>query len=258
MVCHLPGVGENLQDHLQLRSIYRVSRPITTNDDLRTWTGKARIGLAWLLRRRGPLAIGINQGGLFARVLPESETPDVQFHFSTLSAELAGAAPHPWSGCTFSVCQLRPESRGSVHLRSADPFDPPLIRPNYLSSELDRRIAVAALRLSRKLAAAEPLQPYLCGEYRPGSAARSDAELLQFARDHGATIFHPVGTCRMGGDVFAVVDHRLRVHGVAGLRVVDASVMPALVSGNTHAPTVMIAERAAAMVLEDAGAGRGA
>ncbi len=252
LVHHLPGVGENLQDHLQLRVLYRVSVPFTTNDALRTWRGRARIGLEWLLHRRGPLAVGINQGGLFTRVLPESTTPDVQFHFATLSADLAGARPHPWSGCTFSVCQLRPESRGSIHIRDADPWTAPLIRANYLSHETDRRAAVAALRFTRRLAAAAPLSPFLAAEYRPGTAAASDEDLLQFARTHGATIFHPVGTCRMGSDALAVVDHRLRVHGVAGLRVVVASVMPTLVSGNTHAPTVMIAEKAAAMILEDA------
>lgn len=253
VVHHLPGVGENLQDHLQLRMMYRVSRPITTNDDLRTWHGKVRIALKWLLQRRGPLAIGINQGGLFTRVLPESRTPDIQFHFGTLSADLAGARPHPWPGCTFSVCQLRPASRGSIHPGSPDPLDPPRIQANYLSAELDRQVAVAALRFARRLAAAVPLRPFLAGEYRPGPDAQSDADLLQFAREQGATIFHPVGTCRMGTDAQAVVDHRLRVRGIEGLRVVDASVMPTLVSGNTHAPTVMIAEKAAAMIREDAG-----
>jgi choline dehydrogenase len=250
-VHHLPGVGENLQDHLQLRVMYKVAKPITTNDDLRTLSGHVRIGLKWLLQRRGPLAIGINQGGLFTRVLPDSVTPDVQFHFGTLSAEVAGAQPHPWSGCTFSVCQLRPESRGSVHAASPDPFAPPAIQPRYLSADLDCHTAVAALRFSRRLAAAEPLRPYLTEEYRPGPSASDDKELLEFAREYGATIFHPAGTCRMGSDEQAVVDHRLRVHGLSGLRVADASIMPTLVSGNTHAPTVMIAEKAAAMILED-------
>lgn len=249
VIRHLPGVGENLQDHLQLRLMYRVATPITTNDDLRTLTGKARIGLQWLLRRSGPLAIGINQGGLFTRVLPESHSPDVQFHFATLSADQAGGQPHPWSGCTFSVCQLRPESRGSVHARSPDPLTPPAIRPGYLTAELDQRTAVAGLRFARRLASASALQAYLSEEYRPGKAARSDEDLLQFARDYGVTIFHPVGSCRMGSDEMAVVDQQLRVHGLAGLRVVDASIMPTLVSGNTNAPTIMIAEKAAEMIL---------
>ena len=252
VVHDLPGVGENLQDHLQLRVMYRCTRPITTNDDLASLWRRLHIGLRWLLRRTGPLAIGINQGGLFARVLPESRTPDVQFHFATLSAELAGAKPHPWSGFTMSVCQLRPESRGTVRLRSPDPLEAPEIRPNYLSAELDRRCAVAGVRLARRLAATPALKPYVAEEYRPGAGARTDQELLEFAREHGATIFHPAGTCRMGSDRMAVVDERLRVHGIAGLRVVDASIMPTLVSGNTHAPVVMIAEKASDLIREDA------
>ncbi|MBK1681395.1 GMC family oxidoreductase [Rhodocyclus tenuis] len=252
LVQHLPGVGENLQDHLQLRLIYKVAKPITTNDDLRNLAGKARIGLQWLFKRSGPLAIGINQGGLFTRVLEESATPDIQFHFGTISAEMAGADPHPWSGCTFSVCQLRPESRGSIHVHSRDPALAPQIRPNYLAAETDRRIAVAALRYARRLAATVALAPYLSAEYRPGPEVASDEQLLQFARDYGATIFHPVGTCAMGNGEQAVVDQCLRVRGVSGLRVADASIMPTLVSGNTNAPAIMIAEKAAAMILEDA------
>jgi choline dehydrogenase len=252
VLCDLPGVGENLQDHLQLRVMFRCTKPITTNDDLASLRRRIWIALKWLLWRTGPLAIGINQGGLFTRVLPESATPDVQFHFATLSAELAGAKPHPWSGFTMSVCQLRPESRGSVRIRSADPFAPPSIRPNYLSAALDRRCAVAGVKLARRLAATEALRPYVAGEYRPGAQARTDEDLLEFARAHGATIFHPAGTCKMGSDPMAVVDERLRVRGVAGLRVVDASIMPTLVSGNTHAPVVMIAEKASDMIIEDA------
>jgi len=254
VVHHLPGVGENLQDHLQLRLIYRVKKPITTNDDLLTLGGRMRIGLQWLLRRSGPLAIGINQGGLFTNVLTNSERPDIQFHFGTISADQAGARPHPWSGCTFSVCQLRPESRGETHIKSADPLAAPAITTRYLSAEQDQRAAVASLRFARRLADTVPLRPYLGEEYRPGRAQKSDDELLQFARDYGATIFHPAGSCRMGSDALAVVDQRLRVHGLAGLRVADASIMPTLVSGNTNAPTIMIAEKAAAMILEDAAA----
>jgi choline dehydrogenase len=252
VVKDLPGVGANLQDHLQLRLMYKVRKPITTNDDLASPWRSLRIGVQWLARRTGPLAVGINQGGLFTRVLPESRTPDIQFHFATLSAELAGAKPHPWSGCTFSVCQLRPASRGTVAIKSRDPLEPPAMQPNYLDAELDRRTAVAALRFARRLARARALEPYIGEEYRPGDAAQTDDELLAFARGHGATIFHPSGTCRMGADPMAVVDARLRVHGVAGLRVVDCSVMPTLVSGNTHAPVSMIAERAADLILEDA------
>ena len=255
VVRDIPGVGENLQDHLQLRVLYKCTRPITTNDDLASFWRSCAIGLKWLVKRTGPLAIGINQGGLFTRALPESNTPDVQFHFATLSAELAGAKPHSWPGFTMSVCQLRPESRGTVRIRSADPFEPPAMRPNYLSAELDRRCAVAGIRLARSLASTNALKPYVAEEYRPGPLAATDDDLLEFARNHGATIFHPSGTCKMGNDPMAVVDERLRVRGVGGLRVVDCSVMPTLTSGNTHAPVVMIAEKASDLILQDAARG---
>jgi choline dehydrogenase len=252
VVAALPGVGENLQDHLQLRLIYKVSKPITTNDDLASIAGRFRIGLQWVLFRTGPLAVGINQGGLFTRLMPEAATPDIQFHFATVSADVAGGAPHPWSGCTFSVCQLRPESRGAVRIKSRDPFAAPSMQSNYLSHEVDRRYAVQSLRFARRLATTEALKPYLEEEYRPGPAVDSDDELLDFARQYGQTIFHPSGTCKMGSDPMAVVDARLRVLGVAGVRVVDCSIMPTLVSGNTHAPAVMIAEKASEMILADA------
>jgi len=251
VVADLPGVGENLQDHLQLRVMYKCTKPITTNDDLRVWWRKARIAAKWLLTRKGPLAIGINQGGLFTRVLPEAKTPDVQFHFATLSAELAGAKPHPWPGFTLSVCQLRPESRGTVRIRSTDPFEAPSLRPNYLSAQLDRRCAVAGIKLARRLASTEALKLYVAAEYRPGDEVQSDEQLLEFARNYGATIFHPAGICKMGADPMAVVDQRLKVHGIQNLRVVDCSIMPTLVSGNTHAPVVMIAEKASDLILRD-------
>ena len=252
VVKDLPGVGENLQDHLQLRLMYKCTKPITTNDDLASLPRRIKIGLQWLLYRTGPLGIGINQGGIFARALPESKTPDVQFHVATLSADLAGAKPHPWPGFTFSVCQLRPESRGTVHIRSKDPFEAPSMKPNYLSAELDRRCAVAAVKLARSLASTEAMKPYVAEEYKPGAGAKSDDDLLEFARNYGATIFHPSGTCKMGSDPMAVVDDQLRVHGVTGLRVVDCSIMPTLVSGNTHAPAVMVAEKATDSILQDA------
>jgi choline dehydrogenase len=252
VVRDLPGVGENLQDHLQLRLMYKCTRPITTNDELRSLWRRCAIGLKWLVKRAGPLAVGINQGGLFWRVLPESRTPDVQFHIATLSAELAGAKPHPWSGFTLSVCQLRPESRGHVRIRSADPMQPPSMQPNYLAAETDRRCAVAGVKLARALAATAALRPYVAEEHRPGPQAKSDADLLEFARNYGATIFHPSGTCKMGDDPLAVVDARLCVRGIGALRVVDCSIMPTLTSGNTHAPAVMIAEKASDLILEDA------
>lgn len=249
----LPGVGRNLQDHLQIRLIYQCTKPITTNDSLRSWIGKCRMGWQWLRNRSGPLAIGINQGGLFTSVLPEvSPTPDIQFHFGTLSADMAGGQVHPFSGFTMSVCQLRPESRGYLHIRSADPFDCPAIHPGYLTSELDQRVNIAAVRYTRKLAATQAMQAMISSEHRPGPDVQSDDEILGFCREYGATIFHPAGTCKMGTDIQAVVDPRLRVRGVTGLRVADCSIMPTLISGNTNAPAVMIAEKASDMILEDA------
>ena len=251
-VHELPGVGENLQDHLQFRLIFRCTKPITLNDDLASWWRSARIGLQWLLSRRGPLAVGINQGGMFTRVMPESTTPDIQFHFATLSADMAGAKPHPFPGFTFSVCQLRPTSRGHVRLKSADPLTPPAMTANYLSTEADRRCAIAAIRFARQLSQTPAMRDYVETELLPGPGVESDEDMLAFARQYGATIFHPAGTCKMGNDPLAVVDERLRVHGLEGVRVVDCSIMPTLVSGNTSAPAVMIAEKASDMILEDA------
>jgi len=254
----LPGVGENLQDHLQIRLSYECSKPITTNDALNSWLGRVKLGLEWLLFRRGALAVGINQGGCFMRALkddqgaPVAKTPDIQFHVATLSADMAGGKVHPWSGFTLSVCQLRPESRGRVRIRSRDPMQPPSMQPNYLDTDLDRRTAVAAVRAARAIAQAPAMQPYVKREIKPGPQAQNDADILEFCRNTGATIFHPSGTCRMGSDAMAVVDARLRVHGVQGLRVVDCSAMPTLVSGNTHAPVVMMAEKAADMIRADA------
>lgn len=248
-----PGVGQNLQDHLQIRLIYRCNKPITTNDTLRSLAGRIRIGLEWLLFRSGPLAIGINQGGLFTRVLPESQTPDIQFHIATLSADMAGGKVHNFPGFTLSVCQLRPESKGNISLASSDPLAAPKIQANYFAAETDRRCAIAAMRFARKLAATEPLAGYVAAEVKPGNGAVSDDDLMDFAREQGATIFHPVGTCRMGpeDDARAVVDSRLRVKGIDGLWVVDCSIMPTLVSGNTNIPAIMIGEKAAEMIRED-------
>ena len=251
-----PGVGANLQDHLQLRLIYEVTQPITTNDQLRTLWGQAKIGMQWLFFRGGPLAIGINQGSGFFRVMPESDRPDVQQHFGTLSADLAGGDVHPFSGCTYSMCQLRPESRGIVQIKSTNALDAPSIQPNYLSTEFDRRTAIAEVKYARKLAATAPLGDLMKREFRPGADVRSDDEILHFCKEYGATIFHPAGTAKMGpeSDPEAVVDQRLRVRGVHGLRVVDGSVMPTLNSGNTNVPIVMIAERASDFIKEDAAA----
>jgi choline dehydrogenase len=257
VVVDAPGVGENLQDHLQIRLSYECTKPITTNDQLNSLFGQAKIGLQWLLLRSGPLAIGINQGGCFMRALrgedgsPQASTPDIQFHVATLSADMAGGKVHPYSGFTMSICQLRPESRGHVRIRGTDPFEPPEMQPNYLSTELDRRTTVAGMKAARAIAASAAMRPYVKREVKPGPDAADDAALLEFARNHGATIFHPTGTCRMGADPTAVVDTRLRVNGTTGLRVIDCSVMPTLVSGNTNAPAVMMAEKAADMIRAD-------
>jgi choline dehydrogenase len=261
VVKELAGVGENLQDHLQVRLYYECTRPITTNDQLNSLFGQARIGLQWLISRSGPLAVGINQGGCFMRALkdadgrPVAATPDIQFHVSTLSADMAGGKVHPFSGFTLSICQLRPESRGHVRIRSTDPFEPPSMQPNYLSTDLDRRTTVAGVRAAREIAATPAMRPYVKREHKPGPDAGDDAALLEYCRSSGQTIFHPSGTAKMGRDALAVVDARLRVHGVGGLRVVDCSVMPTLVSGNTNAPAVMMAEKAVDLIREEYAAG---
>jgi choline dehydrogenase len=252
VVHDLPGVGENLQDHLQIRLTYESTRP-TTNDQLNSWIGQARLGLQWLMFRTGPLAVGINQGGCFMRALPaEAARPDIQFHVATLSADMAGGKVHPFSGFTMSTCQLRPESRGHVRIRTTDPFEPPEMRANYLATDLDRRTTVAGVKAARAIAASPAMRPLVKREVKPGPEAASDASLLEFCRDNGATIFHPSGTCKMGSDPMAVLDERLRVRGIERLRVVDCSAMPTLVSGNTNAPAVMMAEKAADMIREDA------
>lgn len=254
VVADLPGVGENLQDHLQVPHLYRIAKPITLNDDLRTLYTKARMGLRYVLQRKGPLAYSAAPGGLFTAVLPESTTPDVQYSFSPFTAETVRTETHPWPGCTFTFVQLRPESRGSIHLRSRDAREAPEIRANYLTAETDRRCVLGGLHFMRRLAQAPALKDYVTDLYRPGPMVQSDDHLLDYAREYGSTMYHPAGTCKMGSDSMAVVDDRLRVHGFSGLRVVDCSIMPTLVSGNTHAPTVMIGEKASDMILEDAAA----
>jgi choline dehydrogenase len=253
VVVDLPGVGENLQDHLQIRLTYESNQP-TTNDALNSFFGQAKLGWQWLTKRSGPLAVGINQGGCFMRALAnESATPDIQFHVATLSADMAGGKVHRFSGFTLSVCQLRPESRGHIRIRSTNPFEPPEMQPNYLSTDLDRRTAVAAVRSARAITASQAMAPRVIREVKPGPSAQTDEDILAFCREAGATIFHPSGTCAMGLDpqAGAVLDNRLRVHGVSGLRVIDCSAMPTLVSGNTNAPVVMMAEKAVEMILED-------
>lgn len=250
----LPGVGENLQDHLQLRPIFKVSGVRTLNEDYGRLARRVAMALEYALFRRGPLTMAPSQLGIFTRSSPEYETPNLQFHIQPLSLDKFGDRLHPFPAFTASVCNLRPTSHGSVHAKSPDAHVPPAIAPNYLSTEEDRRVAVDAIRLARRLAAAPPLARFSPEEFRPGAHLTSDEELVRAAGDLGTTIFHPVGTARMGrdDDPLAVVDARLRVRGIAGLRVADASVMPTITSGNTNSPTMMIADKAAAMMAEDA------
>jgi choline dehydrogenase len=248
VVHDLPGVGENLQDHLQLRLVFKVTGVKTLNVTANRLLGRAAIALEYALRRSGPMSMAPSQLGLFARSDPSLETPDLQWHIQPLSLDKFGEKLHPFPAFTASVCHLRPQSRGSVRLASPDPAAHPAIRPNYLSVEADRRAAVAGIRRTREIAGQPALARYRPEEFRPGAALRSDDELARAAGEIGTTIFHPVGTARMGTDPGAVVDPELRVRGIAGLRVVDASVMPTITSGNTASPTVMIAEKAADLI----------
>jgi choline dehydrogenase len=252
---HLPGVGGNLQDHLQIRAVYSVQGAKTLNTMARRWHGKARIGLQYLLNRSGPMSMAPSQLGAFTRSAPQLQWPDLEYHVQPLSLDAFGEPLHPFDAITASVCHLNPTSRGSVHIASPAHDAAPAIRPNYLSTDEDRRIAAESLRLTRRIAAQPALQKYRLQELKPGPQYQSDDELARLAGDIATTIFHPVGTCRMGrdDDPLAVVDARLRLRGVDGLRVVDASVMPTITSGNTNAPTLMIAERAAEWIAAESG-----
>jgi len=251
----LPGVGANLQDHLQLRLIYKVSNGHTLNQMAGSLWGKMNMGLRYALNRSGPLAMAPSQLGAFARSGPEQATANLEYHVQPLSLERFGEPLHSFPAFTASVCDLRPQSRGSVEIRSPLADAAPLIKPNYLSHEIDLKVAADAIRLTRRIAAAPALASFDPVEYLPGASLQTEEELRQAASSIGTTIFHPVGTCKMGQGRDAVVDERLRVHGVIGLRVVDASIMPTITSGNTCSPTVMIAEKAAQMIVEDAAAG---
>jgi len=247
----LAGVGENLQDHLCLRFLYRCTRPVTGNDRLNHPRARLGSALDFALRRRGPLATGAFLAGLATRCAPDADRADLQVTLSMVSAPARGERVHPFSGFTLLYYPLRPSSRGSVRIRSRDPMAAPALQPEYLSTDHDRRMMVRGARLVRALAASPALAPYVAQELQPGSGCVDDNALLAAACEHGSSGYHPVGTCRMGVDDGAVVDPRLRVRGVSGLRVVDASVMPTLVSGNTNLPTIMIAERASDLILED-------
>jgi len=248
-----PGVGENLQDHLQIRAVFAVQGVRTLNTLAHSWWGKAQIGLRYLLTRSGPMSMAPSQLGCFTRSSPEHEWPNVEYHVQPLSLDAFGEPLHTTDAFTASVCNLNPRSRGHVRIRSPRHDDAPAILANYLSADADRRVAADSLRLTRRIVGMPALAPYAPREVKPGEQYHSDDELARLAGDIGTTIFHPVGTCKMGraDDPLAVVDSRLRVHGVAALRVADASVMPTITSGNTNAPALMIAERAAEWMRED-------
>lgn len=248
----LPGVGENLQDHLQIRCIYKVAGVQTLNQRAGSLLGKLGIGLEYALFRSGPMSMAPSQLGAFAKSSSEYETPNVQYHVQPLSLDKFGEPLHDFPAFTASVCNLRPESRGSIHIKSADPMAKPAIHLNYLSAPQDRKVAADAIRLTRRIISQPALQKYKPEEFKPGVAFETDEELARLAGDIATTIFHPVGTCKMGSDNMAVVDDRLRVRGMQGLRVIDASIMPTITSGNTNSPTIMIAEKGADMIREDA------
>lgn len=243
----LPGVGENLQDHLQIRTIYSVDNTITLNQRARTPWGMALMGLEYFLRKTGPLTMPPSQLGAFAKSDPSQPSANMEWHVQPLSLDKFGSPLHKYNAITPSVCNLRPSSRGTVALKSNKPDDAPAIAPNYLSTQADLDVAVAGLRFTRKIMAAPALAPFNPKELKPGPEVTAEEDLQRAAGDLGTTIFHPVGTCKMGPghDTSAVVDDQLRVHGIKGLRVIDASIMPTITSGNTNAPTVMIAERGA-------------
>ncbi len=243
-----PDVGECLQDHFYCRTFWRANKPITLNDDMLSIWRKAKIGLDYALFRRGPLTISAGQGAAFVRTRPELKRPDAQLYFINFSTAKRGGVLHPWSGFTLSVSQLQVESRGSVRIKSADPRAAPAIRYNYLSTENDRRVMVEGLKIARRIAAAAPLSGYIVKEEFPGAAVQTDDELLAVVRETGETVFHPTSSCRMGTDERSVVDSHLRVRGLQGLRVIDASIMPAVVSGNTNAAVIAIAEKAADLI----------
>ncbi len=245
-----PGVGHSLQDHFQARIVMRSTRR-TVNDDLNNPLRRAMVGMRYAAFRKGPLTIAAGYAGAFFKTDARLATPDIQVHFIPFSTDKMGEKLHNFSGFTASVCQLRPESRGTLKIRSADPAVPPEIKINYLATQTDRTANVEGLKILRKVLNAPAMQPFVAAEIYPGPKLNTDDELLKFCRDTGSTVYHPVSTCRMGNDPLAVVDQTLKVKGLDGLRVIDGSIMPDLVSGNTNAPIIMIAEKAAEMILAD-------
>lgn len=253
VVHDLPGVGKNMQDHLQARLVYKCNEP-TLNDEVGSLFGQAKIGLKYLMFRAGPMTMAASLATGFLKSREDVETPDIQFHVQPLSAENPGKGADKFSAFTMSVCQLRPESKGEIRLQSSDPKAYPKIIPNYLSTETDCRTVVAGVNIARKIARHAPLTSKISQEYRPNADLPMDDydATLDWARNNTASIYHPTGTCKMGQGKEAVVDERLRVHGIAGLRVADCSIMPEIVSGNTNAPAIMIGEKASDLILEDA------
>jgi choline dehydrogenase len=252
VVLDAPGVGHDLQDHMQVRIVMGCTKRITLNDILNHPVRRILAGARYAAFRKGPLTIAAGTSGAFFKTDPRLATPDIQIHFLPFSTDKMGEKLHAFSGFSASVCQLRPESRGSLRIRSADPTVPPEIRINYLATEVDRNANVEGLKILRKILREPALKSYVTEEVEPGAKVSTDEELLNFCRQRGSTVYHPTSTCRMGSDPLAVVDQRLRVRGIEGLRVVDASIMPDLVSGNTNAPVIMIAEKASDMILQDA------
>jgi choline dehydrogenase len=244
----LPGVGQSLQDHYSAPVKLKCRLPITVNDVMRSNAKKLQAGLQYMMFKTGPLAMGTSPAALFARTRPELASPDIKCSISPFSADRPQDGLHPWSGFTIIAYQLRPESRGQIKLKTARPTDPPAVYPNYLAAETDQRTIVAGLRLCRQLLANPHLQRFIESEFLPGRGVQTDEQLLDYARQRGGTVYHPTSTCKMGSDPKGVVDAELRVHGIGGLRVADASIMPTVVSGNTNAATIMIGERAADMV----------
>lgn len=244
-------VGANLQDHLQIRTVYKTNKPVTLNDQLSNPIQKMAAGLQYIFQRKGPLSMAASQVYAFCQTRLSNQRPDIQYHFQPLSSDSPGDGLNKFSAFTASVCQLRPESRGDIRIQSNQATVHPVIKANYLSTELDCQTAVESLRFTRKIMETNAMRDHIKCEHLPDPAAQTDDELLEQARNIANTIYHPTSTCRMGADENAVVDARLRVNGVTGLRVADASIMPEIVSGNTNAPTIMIGEKAADMILSD-------
>ena len=248
LVHHLPGVGQSLQDHYSAPIKLKCRLPITVNDVMQSSVKKLKVGLQYYLFRTGPLTMAAGPAALFVRTREGLATPDVKISVAPFSSDRLQDGLHPWSGFGLTVYQLRPESRGEIRLKSANPSDPPAMYPNYLATETDRRAMVDGLKIGRRILATSYMQHFISEEYQPGTAVQTDEQLLEHARNTGGTVFHPTSTCKMGVDPMAVVDPELHVHGIEGVRVVDASIMPTVISGNTNAATIMIGEKAADLV----------